>query len=508
MKPTGWYPAEVLRLQLPAVVLSVLAATAGGAAGCTSLLGDFSEGTPAGSDSGLDATSSGADASDGGSAKSDAADGAEATGDGGTTVPDADAAPPALTCNGFGLANNLVLATLEPGSGSVFGSPLYIAHTSAGIIRILASQSGGAGYTIYAFQANQSAPSVNSTAVTPAPPNNLLGATQVQGGVLAWSLVGVGSAPGMSANITLIPPDFVSGALASQVLIPAAGLPTLEYTDLTLDVTQVAPDDYFDLLSFGNAFASPPTFVLLTGRTTNGDAGLPVPFSQGSTTQPSYLPTLLQDGTSAYAFSGTDPTIASTTIQSFPLVPDGGASAPRSLGGSSPGSNALVASAAPSAGSPSVFDLAAAVLNLTTTTIQWRVGQVPQSALGTFTAANLVATGSPIGVDDAPFNNGASQWVGDNALFIGKGPATSTPGFNFFWFDAQGNERVAAVANGTKTAYGILGDHAGTQQAAITVNQVVTPALAKFDLVWTEQTSDADGGVVQTLKYNVLVCSH
>jgi hypothetical protein len=498
-----------------ALVSSVIVATVCGAAGCTSLLGDFSRTTGEEGDSGDDTTNAGHDAGDGATTKTDGqgvAEASDAGRDGDAAATDADAAadalgPPMLTCNGFGLTNDLVIVSLEPGSASTFNSPLYVFHTSAGITQVLASQNGGSGYTIYAFQGNESPPSVDSTSIAPTEPNNLLGATQVSGGVLAWSLEGIGTAPGMSANITLIPPSFVSGNLAPEVLIPSSGLPSEEYTDLTLDVTQVAPDDYFELLSFGNAFVSPPTFTVFTGRTTNGNGGTPVPFAQGSTTQPSYLPNLLSDGTSAYAFSGTDPTTAGTTIQSFPLVPDGGASTPRSLGSSPAAGNVLIAAAAPSAGSASVFDIASAVLDLTTTTVQWRVGQVPDGMLGTFTAASLTAAGSPIGVNDIPFNGGSEQWVGDNALFVGKGPANGTPGFNFFWFDAQGNQRVAAVANAAGTAYGILADHTGTRQAAITLNQIVAPGLAKFDLVWTEQYPDGDGGVYEVLKYNVLVCN-
>ncbi|HEY6459048.1 MAG TPA: hypothetical protein VIY73_02825, partial [Polyangiaceae bacterium] len=471
----------------------------------------FSRGTGEQSDSGDDTTSAGHDAGDGATTKTDGqaeAEASDAASEGDATAADGDAAPgpPALTCNGFGLTNDLVIVSLGAGSGSTFNSPLYVFHTSAGIVQILASQNDGTGYTIYAFQGNDSSPSVDSTPIAPPQPNGLLGATQVSDGVLAWSLAGIGTAPGMSANITLIPPSFVTGSLTPEVLIPASGLPSEEYTNLTIDVTRVAPDDYFDLLYFGNAFASPPTFTLFTDRTTDGDAGTPIPFAQGSTTQPSYLPTLLNDGTNAYAFAGTDPTTASTMIQSFPLVPDGGAGTPRSLGGSSVGGNVLIAAAAPSAASGSVFDIASAVLDLSTTTVQWRVGQVPDGMLGTFTAASLVAAGSPIGVNDVPFNGGSRQWVGDDALIIGKGPASSTPGFNFFWFDAQGNQRVAAVANAAGTAYGVLADHTGTQQAAITVNQIIAPGLAKFDLVWTEQYPDGEGGVYQVLKYNVLVC--
>ncbi|MGH7293420.1 MAG: hypothetical protein ACRELB_00735 [Polyangiaceae bacterium] len=490
-----------------ALAWSVIAATVCGA-GCTSLLGEFSLASGGGSDSGADTSSGGQDAGDGAATtKGDASDAAT---DGDATAADADAAagPPVLTCNGYGLTNDLVVVTLGAGSASTFNNPLYVFHTSAGVIQILASQNGGDGYTLYAFQGNGGSPSVNSTTIAPPQPNDLLGAMQVSDGVLAWSLVGIGTAPGMSAGTTLIPPAFVSGNLASQTLIPASGLPSQEYTDLTLHVAEIAPGDFFDLLFFGNAFASPPTFTLFTGRTTNGDAGVPVPFAQGSTTQPSYLPTLLEDWTNAYAFMGTDPTVASTTIQSFPLVPDGGASTPRSLGSPSLGGNVLIAAAGPSAASASVFDIASAVVDLTTTTIHWRVGQVPASMMGTFTAADLVATGNAIGVNDIPFNGGSQQWVGDDALLIGKGPASSTPGFNFFWFDAQGNERVAAIANAAGTANGILADRTGTQQAAITVNQIVTPGLAKFDLVWTEQYPDGDGGFYQVLKYNVLVCSN
>lgn len=485
------------------------------AAGCVSLLGDFSPGAGGPGDSGPDGSVGGADAGDGSKPGSDAPAGdapssdAPATGDGGTADGDAAAAPPLLTCGSFALANDVEIVGLVPGGGvaSTFGGPLYVFHTASGVVQILADQNGGFGYTVYAFQATQGAPSVSSTPVDPPAPNDLLGAIPVSGGVLAWSLAGIGTGPGMSASATFIPAGFTGGTLASQELIPSSDLPAQEYTDLAIDVTEIASGDDFYLLSFGNAFNNPPTFTLFSGRTTNGDAGTPVVYSQGSTTAPGYFPALLNDGTTAYAFAGADPTVGSTTIQSFPLVPSATAGTPRSLGSPSLTGNVLVAAAARSAGSASVFDVASAVLDLSTTKGQWRVGQVPGAKLGTFTAADLAAAGSFASIDDLPLNGGTSQWAGDDALLIGKGPATSTPGFNFYWFDAQGNRRVAAGAAASGAAYGILADRTGTQQAAIAVNQIVGTGLAKFDVVWTEQYPDGDGGVYQVLKYNVLVCT-
>ena len=476
-------------------------------AGCSSLLGDFSSGPAAGSDSGRDVSSPGADAGDG--AIKTASDAADAPANGDVATADADAAqgPPVLTCNGYNRTNDLVLATLVPSGGNpaTFNNPLYVFHTTAGIVQVFAGANDGSGYSIYAFQADESSPGLNITTIGPPQPNYLLGASPVAGGVLAWSLAGIGTAPGEGANTTFVPASFLTGTLTPQVLISDSELPAEFYTNLNVSLTPVAANDYFYFLYFGNVAGSPTTYTLATGRTTNGDAGAPVVFSQNTTTQPSYSSSLINDGTNAYAFSGTDPTMGSTSIQTLPLVPNGMPATTRTLGSTSLDGNMLVATAAPSAASPTVFNIAGAVLNLTTTSVEWRIGQVAAGMLASFTGADLVAAGNLSSINDLPFNNGNAGWVGDDALFIGKGPAAATPGFNFFWFDAQGNQRVAAGANAAGTAYGILADHTGTQMAAITVNQIITPGLAQFDLVWTEQYT-GDAGVYQVLKYNVLVC--
>jgi hypothetical protein len=430
-------------------------------------------------------------------------------------APDAtpDGGFPVLPCTGWSSPTDLVLQSLQSATGSrTFSYPLAVFQVSQTLARVLAGQPG-VGLGVYTIDTTGSTPQVLTATFTPLSARilGLSRAIRVTGGILA---VGPAVETSEAGSTYLLGSVFVPDSFTGQGALPvkafgASGLvPSSPNAYLHVNLLEMAANDYFYHLMYEVQSDGGTSYSKATGRTVN-DQPQPAAqvYAQGLT-QKSFNPSsaIVTDGTSVYNFVSNDPSTMSDQVQQFPAVPNGTAQSPHSLGVSGSSAYAVIGAGARSASSASVINIGGLTVDTATTTAQWRVGQIAATRLPAFTLGDVAAGDSVASLNQVVFNNVSGQWVGDNLVALGKGPATNIEGFNFYWLDANGNERAKQVGDPAGKGYGILSDHKGTLQASATLAQVVTNKFAVFGVAWTEQAADG-AGVYHVLKSNALLCT-
>jgi hypothetical protein len=132
----------------------------------------------------------------------------------------------------------------------------------------------------------------------------------------------------------------------------------------------------------------------------------------------------------------------------------------------------------------------------------FRVGNVADTAIDTFTAPGLPVGAAITSPSDAPISNGGGGWFGDEFIMVGLGQPNHG-GFNLVWHDAQGHLR--ALQTGMNA---LLANHTNIDGVGIALAQQIGARFVGWNVAWSEMQTDADGATYDVLFTNQLICSN
>lgn len=483
------------------------------ASGCASLLGDFAsgEGTTSGGDGGADTSVPvGTDGSAPGDAPASDSPPGNDTGTTDAGTADAAEAPDAaaylLTCD-FGTAPAIMVDSLaNNGNAPTFTNPPSIVSVSQNLVEILEPFHNGV-YTMYWVDKSRVGGAQNPVVGQISQPLNassalglerMTGATAIVvsqspgGGVLSGLSIG---APTWSDTLSQSTPGQNADGYLS--LSPYRALPNSDGVNASF-IELTPGSDYFygvnyqpqtsDAGALGVGHSSVDggaTFEVLTRSTYHGGT-----------------PKMLHVGASVHVYLSSDPTQGGALafkVADTGLGLDGGLVG-RPLSVTTP---ALVLDVAPGAVA-GMYDFALAEFNPNGTPLAtMRVGSLPATSLGTFTAADLPAGPSLNDSSELPITKGSGAWQGDEFAFVGLGsPPPATGGANLIAMDAQGHTR--ALQTGTNA---ILGGHTTIDGVAMSLSQRLGTRYVAWNVVWSELKHATDGGPDYDVLYlNELIC--
>jgi hypothetical protein len=519
------------RARMPVAFLVELAALAA-AAGCTSLLGDFSTGAAA--DAGSDGTlngdapgddATGPEASQGGDDAADSPNDVPAMGDASDGAADGPPAP--IACTTWVYANPMVLDTLTTGTRRVV-APLKIFNTPQGVMRVVAGKNGTIPFSLYSVD-RTAMPATTSKLDGPSYAAAFYSAVHRSPGkvpgytVILASTKTVVSAPATYNAFVLydamsslgpVPAPFpayqVTAGQAAPVqtqILPLQTVPTVELFTAVDNLVTGPPATY--TLGVGIATASPSV------------PATPSPVAS-SLTNDFVRMQLFHDSANSKIFIYSQNDVSTPGFSGWwvpdTLPADAAAPTKRTIGGLSAilhdiGENGAQAAA----------DIAYEEDTLNgvfLAGIAYRVGTIPYSGGGGGPNLNSwVSTDLPVvknftgnGVFDAPFGipNG-SLWVNDNIMLIGPGASVRSNidasnggvpyGLNLLWLDASGN--VRSIMTGANRLMPTLGDFSAI--AATPISIAPDGKTAKWAIAWVETKTD-DAGSYDVVEYNELSC--
>jgi hypothetical protein len=128
-----------------------------------------------------------------------------------------------------------------------------------------------------------------------------------------------------------------------------------------------------------------------------------------------------------------------------------------------------------------------------------RVGTVTTLAQASVSALPLTA----LGTSELPFSSGGFlAWLSppnDPPQWLAAGPASTTQGMNFLWFDGAGNLRARQTAKTTTLLQNV--NHIAA--VSIGLGSTFTPSLAQFPTAWVSRD---DNTTTDTVYYGVISC--
>jgi hypothetical protein len=481
-----------------------------GLAGCTAILGDFSDSVqaPDGGSSGdaatvPDSTTTEASAGDA------TPDAPSTSGDGQAEAGDAtpEAAPPGpLRCKTWALATPLQLEVLSTGARSVTG-PLTVVPLQSGKVRIFAGKGPGVPFSMYTVDLGQIPPSLLQVDA-PSVPNGQLSAVHRSPSAIApYTALAIYTKPLQTTGsyYAYVVPDLMpgNGPLPAdfQIYQETIQLPTVSSiralpfstTDLFTAVaypTQTAPTDY--VLGVGRATSTAPA-TLTTAATTPNAGDL-------------HDLVLFHGNGNVYVYAENDNSAPGLSAWTVPDTASFSTPPPkRAISGGQPAFLHDIAENTSSAAANVSYQV-----QLTTGvngSIGYRAGTVDYAKLDTWVAGDLPLTKTYTDLTRAPvYPNGtgaASRWSGDNLMLLGPGllgsDGGSPPGLNLLWFDATGALR--AEEDGADALLADRDDFTAATASAI----AVTPTSARWAVAWIETQTD-DAGSYDTIYYDELDC--
>jgi hypothetical protein len=485
-------------------------------AGCTALLGDFSNSStePDGGAT-LDGQSeppdvetpdgkAGADATMSSDAPSEAGSGGD-VGDGGDGRP--DAAPPPLTCKKWLYAQPVTLEVLTAGNRN-FGDPIFVFPLPSGRIRVVAGKSAGFPFSVYSIDTSQATAQVTQLDA-PAAPNAVLAAGHRSGSSiqpytsLAFFTKPAGTPLGSYYAYVLPDSMLAMGPLPAdfQLYQETAAVPTVDLlhilpfsaTDLFAAIvypTQTAPTNY--LIGIGRATTTAPATLTTAVTSPNADD--------------ERSPILFHANSNVYLYDENDNSSPGLSVWAVPdtavvTTPP----AKRAISGGAPAFLHDIVDNTMSASADVAYQ--SGIVNAQGGAITYRAGTVAFGNLDTWVSTDLPVVATYSDATLAPvFPAGVgvdSRWTDDSMMLLGPGSravdAGGGPGLNLLWFDATGTLR--SEESGSSALLTDRSDFTSTAATPISV----TATSARWAVAWVETKSD-DAGSYDTLFFNELDC--
>jgi hypothetical protein len=458
--------------------------------GCTSLLGDFSIG-------GVVATRDGGDA-----ASSDVAVGDSTTSDG-----PVDGALPMLKCAFTRFQNPRTLpnppaggADAGPGSLSArLVQRVFVQHAGRDVVRVVMQgyepMSPPFAPVVYTFNPNDSQNA--SVTLNLDHPQDVM---RIPGG---FGIVGNDTLYPTALYVQPVPDSFngVNGLppprkLSTSTLFPqdfqAAAVPIGD---------QSTGFDYFYAASYNAGPAGTPNQVLAIARARNTETG-PTIVAQNPDRNAIPTPEALFPANGRVYFIRNANDNASSSIYAFPddantttLPPE------RSLSPAGSPNTWFFAGIGPSK-TPGKANVGFFEVDKSGATLgSLRVGQIDFPKLDTFVGSDLPRAITFQSLDEAPVNDGAIHWFGDDLVVAGRGAGNN--GVNFLWVDAFGNIRARAVA-----AERLLVNRPIYRMDIAIDPSTPTPRLQQFHFVWIERSGPESSPTTRdVIHYDQLTCS-
>jgi hypothetical protein len=497
--------------------IAVLAGLGAVATACTSILGQFTQGSGA-TDASTEASRPDAapadggtiDATDGGVAEAEPVDAppGDAGADVGTDGSTEGGVVEPFTCTTWKWAQPLVLESLEGATDRKFGSSITAFPTKANMLRIVVAKNSQALFSAYTVDVTTE------------------GVTQLdQPGAANDTVVGIWRERGAGANVTAVVDKLTVPMLSPtysvhllQDTMPSTGPvpagfnvyePTPVQTVTSMTVAPISPTNAFEVV----AYSAGTTYTLGVGDVTSANDPPLATVATALTAAPFNGPHLYQVANGdIYIYNENDPSTPGFTSWAVPPTGDVDGSVPPLLVES--GKLSGVIDVAPNTSQPSADVLTYEIIkngNLTET-YNLRLGVVPNSDLGSWSATSLPLVGNDAGtyqhVQNAPIFSGNQVFWGDDILMMGQGycitqpdgGCMTTPGMNALWLNATSGERAQEIGSNrllTATTENFFD--------TFTVPQQIGATSASWYVVWGEHLQD-EAGTYDVLYMNVLQC--
>jgi hypothetical protein len=478
------------------------------ASGCTSILGDFTEGsspTDAGSPPADGSMMDGPVTSEGGSPDGSVDGGL----DGESSV--ADAALPKLTCT-MKYATPIVIDDLshDDVGTSYLNGAFFTMSMSPTQLRIITQRGNNELFTMYTYDRT-----AQTTAVLDGPPPPMNGSGGIynsSGAIHHFSLGPLQGVTLAAANVydpTNGPGYEIFPIDDGQETTGNPPSPIVFYETTAQNFNNgnngsffpFDENDIFGTISYEGP-ASPPEYYMGAGRAT---------FSSQAT-----LDTV---GSSVFenAFQGVEIVHAGSSLYLFSenanqdlgesawVIPDTASiTTPPTPRAFSTGSICTVFDVTPSVAQPAStnFVYAEGVAGQDSfTSLSLYVGAIPNANLATVVSTDLTLAKTFTNVAEAPFGESNPQWQGDDLVMIGGGiPGPDGgffPGQNFLWFNVEGTVRAEQIGPNA-----ILQDRTNIQESSGAL-VAATATTAQIDVVWTEDVNNSHN----VIYYNQLECT-
>jgi hypothetical protein len=461
-----------------------------GAAGCTSILGDFTT-SPAGTngtDAGnTDASTDGAVVTDGAANDSGATDGSD------------DAAALTLKCDSWRFPQPIVVDSLK-GQRTTYSDRAFVASASQDIVKIVALANQSPGATFYTVEKRDSAANITSFQLAGAQPRQLHHAVDASR-VLAITTTSSPTGPIVRELAVFTIPDSAPQGPASAIDMLTKG--TVFSDNVRAQAIDLAPINgwFFGMSQALNPQDPSSNVELGVGRyIPKGDLRAYGQINKNAPKTEQLV--ILRNASDVYLFTGSSSGgQAGTVAYKVPdtaVVPPG--TTPRPV---STGKPAIIFDAVPHG--LAKFNLAFLELDTASATeiATLRVGQIDGSSLDTFLAGDLPKARGFADVGEIPVDKGSAEWDGDDFYAVGRVLASqSQSGVNFLWTDAAGHVRGERIG-----ANALLTERSGVSRVSASVAQRIALKYVTFNIVWTETAKDSAGGFeFDTLYLNELVC--
>jgi hypothetical protein len=439
-----------------------------------------SDGNDASSDASIDATDSG---------QNDAPNDVEAAGP--------DAAVYFLTC-AFKSPTPIQVGSLEGQASTRFQYPPQVVTMSDNSFEILEIGAGGGPYTLYWVNTNNPNQPVSGVYTA---------ARGIDTGfnVLSFGPVAAGAAIA-EQSYGLIASNTYSLSI-SQPTDNAGNAPSQSFSFVSLPSIGNLGFGYFERSSLADYFwaisgvqGSADAGTLYVGESLAGDGGVTYG-TVSTTTQTGGTPVVVPVGGQLRVYLSSSPQKGGAVAYALASTAnlDGGI-VPRPLSGAI---TALLIDAKPSASGGTNFGLIEIDLSPTATALAtFRVGNVADTAIDTFTAPDLPLGAAISSPTEIPISSGGGGWFGDEFIMVGLGQPNGG-GFNLIWQDKDGHSR--ALQTGTRA---LLASDMNIDGVGIALSQQLGARFVSWNVAWSDVQTGADGSVYDVLFANQLICSN